>query len=94
MLPRLSLLALAAGLLSSGPYIVVPVSALSPKDIPSDTPISSLLASAQAHLSKGEANEALVYYDARRRPGPIRLPDLLQAGHDTPEPRPDGAGHG
>ncbi|CAK7245897.1 MAG: hypothetical protein STHCBS139747_007502 [Sporothrix thermara] len=40
------------------------VSALAADDIPSDTPVASLLASAQGHLSRGETNEALVYYDA------------------------------
>lgn len=39
-------------------------SALSTEDIPSDTPVSALLASAQGHLSRGETSEALVYYDA------------------------------
>ncbi|KAH6653713.1 DnaJ and TPR domain-containing protein [Truncatella angustata] len=33
-------------------------------DIPSDTPISALLSSAQAHLAKGETSSALEYYDA------------------------------
>lgn len=33
-------------------------------DIPSDTPISSLLSSAQAHLARGETSNALEYYDA------------------------------
>ncbi|KPM40186.1 hypothetical protein AK830_g6392 [Neonectria ditissima] len=37
---------------------------LSPQDIPADLPVSSLLTSAQSHLSRGETNEALVYYDA------------------------------
>jgi len=40
------------------------VSGLSADDIPADTPVSSLLSSAQAHLSKGETSDALVYYDA------------------------------
>ncbi|KAL1904449.1 hypothetical protein Sste5344_009852 [Sporothrix stenoceras] len=40
------------------------VSALAAEDIPADTPVSSLLASAQGHLSRGETGEALVYYDA------------------------------
>ncbi|KAI1411507.1 DnaJ-domain-containing protein [Hypoxylon sp. FL1857] len=53
----LSTLALAATALSS-------VQALSASDIPADTPISTLLSSAQSHLTKGETNEALVYYDA------------------------------
>ena len=54
-----SVLAFAATLLLSSPLVV----ALSPSDIPSDTPISNLLASANAHLAKGETNDALAYYD-------------------------------
>ncbi|OAA54490.1 and tpr domain containing protein [Niveomyces insectorum RCEF 264] len=54
MLFRLSTLALAAGI----------ASALSAQDIPADTPVASLLASAQSHLSRGETNDALVFYDA------------------------------
>ncbi|AEO60186.1 hypothetical protein MYCTH_2309125 [Thermothelomyces thermophilus ATCC 42464] len=60
MLVRLSTLALAAGILST-PSLVT---CLSASDIPPDTPVSRLLASAQAHLSKGETGDALVYYDA------------------------------
>jgi len=59
MLVNLSVLAFAATLLSSNSL----VSALSASDIPSDTPISALLASANAHLAKGETNDALTYYD-------------------------------
>ncbi|CZR57422.1 related to interferon-induced double-stranded RNA-activated protein kinase inhibitor [Phialocephala subalpina] len=54
MIVNLSALAFAATILSSNS----PVFALS-----SDTPISSLLASANAHLAKGETNDALTYYD-------------------------------
>lgn len=53
----LSKLAIAATLLASA-------NALSSSDIPLDTPVSSLLSSAQGHLSKGETTEALLYYDA------------------------------
>ncbi len=60
MIVPLSSLALAATVLSSSGL----VDALSPQDIPADTPISSLLSSAQSHLSRGETNEALTYYDA------------------------------
>jgi len=60
MLVRLSTLALAAGLLST-PSLVA---ALSASEIPADTDISALLASAQSHLSKGETHDALAYYDA------------------------------
>ncbi|KAJ4419293.1 Tetratricopeptide repeat and J domain-containing co-chaperone dnj1 [Neurospora sp. IMI 360204] len=55
MLVRLSALAVAAASIVNG---------LSPAEIPSDLPLSNLLASAQSHLSKGETNDALVYYDA------------------------------
>ncbi|KAI1181021.1 DnaJ domain-containing protein [Nemania sp. FL0916] len=60
MIVPLSTLAFAAGILSSSGL----TSALSPSDIPSDTPISALLSSAQSHLARGETNEALIYYDA------------------------------
>lgn len=60
MLVRLSTLAFAAGILSN-PSLVA---GLSPSDIPADTPVSKLLDSAQAHLSKGQTGDALVYYDA------------------------------
>ncbi|KAG6357897.1 hypothetical protein INS49_013780 [Diaporthe citri] len=63
MYVRLSTLALAASLLSLSPSIAM-VAALSAKDIPSDTPISALLSSAQQHLARGETGDALVYYDA------------------------------
>lgn len=59
MIVNLSVLAFAATLLSSNSLVL----ALSSSDIPSDTPISSLLASANAHLAKGETNDALTYYD-------------------------------
>lgn len=59
MIVPLSALAIAATALSASS-----VQALSASDIPSDTPISALLSSAQSHLAKGETNEALTYYDA------------------------------
>lgn len=39
------------------------VCALSPTDIPADTPLSVLLDSANAHIAKGEIQDAIVYYD-------------------------------
>jgi len=51
-------LAAAAFLLAS------PVYSLAEQDIPTDTPVSELLSSAQGHLSRGETTEALLYYDA------------------------------
>lgn len=59
MIVNLSVLVFAATLLSSNSLVL----ALSSSDIPADTPISSLLASANAHLAKGETNDALTYYD-------------------------------
>lgn len=60
MIVRLSTLALAATLISSNSLVYALISS---SDIPSDTPISSLLASANAHLAQGETNDALTYYD-------------------------------
>jgi DnaJ family protein C protein 3 len=51
---RLSYFGLAAGLFSSVYGI----------EVPSDTPVSSLLATAQSYLSRGQTNDALAYYDA------------------------------
>jgi DnaJ family protein C protein 3 len=59
MIVNRSVLAFAATILSSSSLAL----ALSSSDIPSDTPISALLASANAHLAKGETNDALTYYD-------------------------------
>lgn len=59
MIIRLSSLAFAASILSSRSLVL----ALSPSNIPPDTPISSLLSSANTHLAKGETNDALTYYD-------------------------------
>lgn len=55
MLGRLATLALVASACAG---------AVSPQDIPSDTPIHTLLSSAQMHLSKGETSDAIAYYDA------------------------------
>lgn len=60
---RLYTLAFAASLLSISPSITM-VAALSASDIPSGTPITALLNSAQQHLARGETGDALVYYDA------------------------------
>ncbi|KAI0969120.1 DnaJ domain-containing protein [Xylaria arbuscula] len=60
MMVPLSTLALAASILSTAGL----TNALATDDIPADTPISSLLSSAQAHMIRGETSEALVYFDA------------------------------
>lgn len=59
MIVPLSVLAFAATLLSSQSLVL----ALSASEIPADTPINSLLGSANAHLARGETNDALTYYD-------------------------------
>lgn len=60
MILNLSVLSFAATLLSSNSLVLALVQST---DIPSDTPISSLLASANAHLANGETTDALTYYD-------------------------------
>ena len=59
MIVKLPVLALAATILSSHSLVL----AISADEIPSDLPISSLLATAHTHLAKGETNNALTYYD-------------------------------
>lgn len=54
--------------------------ALSPSEIPGDLPVSSLLTSAQTHLSKGETSEALVYYDAAITRDPSNYLTLFKRG--------------
>ncbi|KAK5995797.1 DnaJ-like protein [Cladobotryum mycophilum] len=44
--------------------VLATATAISPQDIPTDVPVSTLLTSAQTHLTKGETSEALIYYDA------------------------------
>ncbi|KOS18316.1 DnaJ -like protein subfamily C member 3 [Escovopsis weberi] len=53
----LSSLAVTASMLATA-------TAISVNEIPTDLPVSTLLTSAQTHLTKGETSEALVYYDA------------------------------
>ncbi|KAH7094863.1 hypothetical protein FB567DRAFT_511246 [Paraphoma chrysanthemicola] len=57
MILRLSSLAL--GLLSAAPL----ASALSPSDIPADTPVSQLIKDASVKLATGDAQDALIYFD-------------------------------
>jgi DnaJ family protein C protein 3 len=52
-------LSLALGLLSAAPLAC----ALSPADIPADTPVSQLIKDASVKLATGNAQDALVYFD-------------------------------
>ena len=53
---------------------------LSPSDIPADTPVSSLVSSANAHLSKGDFNDALTYFDVAIQRDPQNYLTLFKRG--------------
>ena len=55
-------------------------SCLSQADIPLDTPIASLVASAKAHLASGNSNDALAYYDAAVARDPDNYLTVFQRG--------------
>lgn len=66
-------LALSAAILSRA-------TALSAADIPSDTPISQLLASASAQLAAGNAQDALTYFDAAISRDPQNYLSIFKRG--------------
>lgn len=75
MITRLSPLALVAVLLSS------PLChCISPSDIPTDTPIASLVASAKSNLAQGNANDALTYFDVAISRDPRDYLTIFQRG--------------
>ncbi len=53
---------------------------LSPSDIPSDTPIASLVSSAKINLAQGNANDALTYFDAAISRDPDNYLTIFQRG--------------
>ncbi len=59
MIIRSPSLVVLASLFSSLPAVIC----ISPSEIPSDVPISSLLSSATSNLAKGNPNDALTYFD-------------------------------
>ena len=75
MITRLYSLALGATLISI-PFCT----AISPSEIPSDTPIASLISSAKAHLAKGSANDALTYFDVAISRDPKNYLTIFQRG--------------
>ena len=75
MVTRLSYAALVAILL----YTPL-TSCISPSDIPSDIPVSSLISSAKSHLSQGNANDALTYFDAAISRDPNNYLTVFQRG--------------
>ena len=75
MITRLSSLALGAVLFSS------PLGyCISPSEIPSDTPIVSLVSSAKSHLAQGNANDALTYFDVAISRDPRNYLTIFQRG--------------
>ncbi len=56
------------------------VSCLSPSDIPSDTPIASLVSSARTNLAQGNANDALTYFDVAVARDPKNYLTIFQRG--------------
>ncbi|KAF9887115.1 hypothetical protein FE257_010490 [Aspergillus nanangensis] len=53
---------------------------LQPSQIPSDTPLSSLITSAKTHLASGSAREALLYFDAAIVRDPTNYLTIFQRG--------------
>ena len=75
MITRLSTLAWGATFLTV-PFCL----ALSPSEIPPDTPIASLVSSAKADLAKGNANDALTYFDVAISRDPKNYLTIFQRG--------------
>jgi DnaJ family protein C protein 3 len=69
-------LAITASLLAATPFI----HCLSPSDIPPDTPISSLVASANTNLAQGKYNDALTYFDIALSRDPQNYLTLFKRG--------------
>lgn len=76
MIVPLSALAFAATLLSSQSLTF----ALSASDTPPDTPVSSLLSSANSHLARGETSDALDYYEVAIARDPSNYLTLFKRG--------------
>lgn len=53
---------------------------LSPSDIPSDTPIASLISSAKSNLAQGKSNDALTYFDVAISRDPKNYLTIFQRG--------------
>ncbi|KAK4690165.1 hypothetical protein P7C71_g6558, partial [Lecanoromycetidae sp. Uapishka_2] len=75
MITRLSSLAFGVALLST-PFALC----LSPSEIPSDTPVSSLVSSAKSSLAQGNGNDALMYFDAAISRDPHNYLTIFQRG--------------
>ncbi|KAI9879236.1 MAG: hypothetical protein M1830_009167 [Pleopsidium flavum] len=76
MIIRSPSLAVLASLLSSIPATLC----VSPSEIPSDTPISSIISSAKSNLANGNPNDALSYYDVAISRDPHNYLSIFQRG--------------
>ena len=76
MIIRTSFLTLGASLLLNAPY----AHTLSHSDIPSDTPIASLVSSAKANLAQGKSNDALTYFSVAISRDPQNYLTIFQRG--------------
>lgn len=76
MILRLSALALGVLCFSSTPL----VAALSAADIPADTPVSQLIATANANLAQGDAQDALTYFDIAIQRDPSNYLTIFKRG--------------
>lgn len=76
MIIRVSSLALGASIILNAPFVLT----LSFSDIPSDTPIASLVSSAKANLAQGKANDALTYFDVAVSRDPNNYLTIFQRG--------------
>ncbi|SMY28819.1 unnamed protein product [Zymoseptoria tritici ST99CH_1A5] len=66
--------------LAIGAICLSVANALTPSDIPSDTPVSQLIASANAHLSQGKAQDALTYFDVAIQRDPSNYLTIFKRG--------------
>ena len=76
MIIRVSSIALGASIILNAPFVLT----LSPSDIPSDTPIASLVSSAKANLAQGKSNDALTYFDVAVSRDPNNYLTIFQRG--------------
>jgi len=76
MIIRSPSLAVLASLLTSIPATLC----ISPSEIPSDTPISSLISYAKSNLANGNPNDALTYFDVAISRDPHNYLSIFQRG--------------
>lgn len=60
--------------------VISATSGLQASDIPSDTPVASLISSAKSHLASGSPRDALLYFDAAISKDPGNYLTLFQRG--------------